>query len=581
MEIFNLILKNLLTFKELQDFSKLEFSTDKSNFIYEKIKNYIIRVNQKLYYFDNENKIYILIENINEKELLIVIIKRLFENSLKSLSENDKRLFQIDNKTEYNLIKKDTMTKDYLNDIIMLLCKNIKFDISPSHEIHFKNGYYDLKLKTFYKRTNKHFITRYINRNYENPKKETISYIKENVINLIFPKKDERDYIFCNQIGSALSGKAIDDQTNFFMLGKGSSGKSLIMKLIKLSIECYMIEFKNDTFSKGNNKQDKIFNSLLINNLCRIAWINEMDDKKIDDSIFKSFCEGALQTVSLYADGLNEFTHTCKLISTMNEIPSIKIDSGTSRRIIAYNPLSKFTDDKNEIDNDNFIFKKDDTIINKFENSDELLNGLFKIISSFSYKYINNKNTFDMPESLKQAKNDIVESNDTIGNFLDRNITITKYQDDKISAEELFNNFKEDQKNTFITMRQFRSSLSDRNIEYNKNLCFGKELKRGGFTGIKYKEETEEKENDLDHGLSFGTENFKKIIINKDLEIEKLKKEIEELKKLKIVDDKKSDKNIFTIDELKTKTKTKTNIVNVAVENDYKDFELNDLDLFF
>ena len=43
----------------------------------------------------------------------------------------------------------------------------------------------------------------------------------------------------------------------------------------------------------------------------------------------------------------------------------------------------------------------------------------------------------------------------------------------------------------------------------------------------------------------------------------------------------KSDKNIFTIDELKTKTKTKTNIVNVAVENDYKDFELNDLDLSF
>ena len=380
MEIFNLILKNLLTFKELQSFSGLEFSTDKSNFIYEKIKNYIIRVNQKLYYFDSENKIYILIENINEKELLIVIIKRLFENSLKSLTENDRRLFQIDNKTEYNLIKKDTMTKDYLNDIIMLLCKNIKFDISPSHEIHFKNGYYDLKLKTFYKRTNKHFITRYINRNYENPKKETITYIKENVINLIFPKKDERDYIFCNQIGSALSGKAIDDQTNFFMLGKGSSGKSLIMKLIKLSIECYMIEFKNDTFSKGNNKQDKIFNSLLINNLCRIAWINEMDDKKIDDSIFKSFCEGALQTVSLYADGLNEFTHTCKLISTMNEIPSIKIDSGTSRRIIAYNPLSKFTDDKNEIDEDKYIFKKDDSLINKFENSDELLNGLFKII---------------------------------------------------------------------------------------------------------------------------------------------------------------------------------------------------------
>ena len=80
-----------------------------------------------------------MIENISKKELLIVIIKRLFENSSKNLSENDRRLFQIDYKQEYNLllIKKDAMTKDYMNDIIIILCKNIKFDISPSHEIHF------------------------------------------------------------------------------------------------------------------------------------------------------------------------------------------------------------------------------------------------------------------------------------------------------------------------------------------------------------------------------------------------------------------------------------------------------------
>ena len=53
----------------------------------------------------------------------------------------------------------------------------------------------------------------------------------------------------------------------------------------------------------------------------------------------------------------------------MNEISSIKIDSGTSRRIIAYNPLSKFTDDNNEIDENKYILKKDDFIISKFENS--------------------------------------------------------------------------------------------------------------------------------------------------------------------------------------------------------------------
>jgi len=57
-----------------------------------------------------------------------------------------------------------------------------------------------------------------------------------------------------------------------------------------------------------------------------------------------------------------------------------------------------------------YIFKKDDTIVDKFENSDELLNGLFKIISNYSHKYIQDKNTFEMPESMKQAKTNSVLS---------------------------------------------------------------------------------------------------------------------------------------------------------------------------
>ena len=59
-------------------------------------------------------------------------------------------------------------------------------------------------------------------------------------------------------------------------------------------------------------------------------------------------------------------------------------------------------------------------------------------------------------------------------------------------------------------MRQFRISLLDRNIEFNKNLCFGKDTKRGGFVGIKYKKETEEEEEE-ENDLNFGLDsNFKK-----------------------------------------------------------------------
>ena len=75
--------------------------------------------------------------------------------------------------------------------------------------------------------------------------------------------------------------------------------------------------------------------------------------------------------------------------------------------------------------------------------------------------------------------------------------------------------------------------------------------------------------------------NFKNIIKNKDLEIIELKKQIEELKK-KNTDNKKNPvKNVFTIDELKNKTKITKNIVNIDIENDYKVSELSELELSF
>ena len=61
------------------------------------------------------------------------------------------------------------------------------------------------------------------------------------------------------------------------------------------------------------------------------------------------------------------------------------------------------------------------------------------------------------------------------------------------------------------------------------------------------------------------------------MKIEKLKNAIKELKKLNTITDKKTDKNIFTVDELKTKTKTKTNKVIISNDKDFEDEELKDL----
>ncbi len=57
-------------------------------------------------------------------------------------------------------------------------------------------------------------------------------------------------------IGSALSGQTVKDQEIAFLLGTGSSGKSTVLTLTKITIECYFMELQSSSFSQNNAKMD-------------------------------------------------------------------------------------------------------------------------------------------------------------------------------------------------------------------------------------------------------------------------------------------------------------------------------------
>jgi len=125
-------------------------------------------------------------------------------------------------------------------------------------------------------------------------------------------------------LGSCLSGKSNIDQDTLFLLGKGSSGKSFTLELTKACIEMYVKELKADTFTNSNAKADKILNTFNKSPYVLIAWINEMEDKKMDDSLFKAFCDGKAQTTVLYQDGSNSIELKSKAIITANTMSNIK-----------------------------------------------------------------------------------------------------------------------------------------------------------------------------------------------------------------------------------------------------------------
>lgn len=575
--------KNYLTIKDIKEFIKLEFTTEKAKYISKILKSYLVIVDNRLFVID-DNVIYNDAE-LDPKEYLKTNIKSLFETSLSKLNESERRLFELDNKREYESFKKESLTKEYLNDIILQLTNNkLKFNVTNPNEIHFINGYFDLEDLKFKPRViGKHYITKYIRRNYFEPKHVSIEFINQNIINKIFPVKEEKDYILCNEIGGALSGRAIEDQTNFFMLGTGSSGKSLFMKCVKACIQCYMIELHSATFNKGNTKQDKIFNSFLINNLIRIAWVNEMDDKKMDEQLFKSFCEGVLQTVSLFVDGINDFNHTAKLIGTMNSLPNIKIDTGTVRRVEAHNPRSEFIDDPKLVNEKKNIYLKDKNILSKITNSDEFLNAFFKIIAEYAHIYITDRKRFKKPESLKEAEKEIIESNDIIGNFLNQNFEITENDNDQITSVCMYTLFKDKHPNSFIKSSQLVSELKQRKIGYNPNLRF--EGGRGIYLRIKQKEI----ESPLDNAVNYNfgkSEEIKELKQENNLlkqQLEELKKQLELLQKPVVEIKQEKPKKTFTLEELEDKKPVKKVKVNKSivktVNKEHKEKIIDSLDI--
>ena len=147
----------------------------------------------------------------------------------------------------------------------------------------------------------KDFVCVYINRDYKKSSKLDRNNVLK-VISKIYPKKDDRMYLL-QTLGVALTGQSTFNQTMLFLLGIGESGKSTIMAILKLAIQSYMIILGRETFSNSYSKTDKVLNSYKEKLYLRITFINELSDSKMNDSLFKDFCDGNVQSTSLYKDG--------------------------------------------------------------------------------------------------------------------------------------------------------------------------------------------------------------------------------------------------------------------------------------
>ena len=541
-------LKKYLNYDELLKLLTSKLVTERVDIIIQYLCDNITFSNNNIYIYNEEINIYHKLQNnIDVDDFLTTYIIKFVEKSIEKLKESESLTIEKFYKNSFTSSKILNMIKTDLS------VDNETFNNPKLGEIHFKNGYIKLKSQTFHKRKRSDYMTYCIWRDFNQPTEEKRIKI-EKIINQIYPNVNDKNSVL-ECFGDAISGYSFKSQYNLFLLGRGSSGKSTLMKIFKLALKEMVFEFKEDTFAQNNNKVDRVLNMLMINPYIRIMWVNELKGR-IDDSLFKQICEGEVHTTTLFQEGQNVVKFNALLVNTMNEFPNIKIDSGVERRIKSLEHTSRFTENKSEIDEKNNIYLVNKNLMEEIETDEELQNAFVEIICEYSSDFLNGKR-YELSKNFKETKNNIIDTNDILKEYILNYLEKTEDEKDKLHIEELHDNLKLIYTNSKITKQQLLGSLKDKGLKYNCNVRKGE--KRGCFINIKFKDldkpETKylfgKNKNPLDEGIVDDNETKLK---NEIQELKKrlieLEKENEELKELN-----KKSKKTFTIEELENKIK--------------------------
>ena len=479
-------MENYLTLQNLKSMIRAISPIEQSKIISGFLNNKVI-INNGNCYIINENNVYDI--KTKYENIILSIVSKLIFDSYNNLSGDYKK--DLEELRDYKQIFNNVNIHKYLPQLLNELeSDKILFDVYFS-EIHFKNGYIDLQTNKFEERKiGKHYITTCISYDYKPSTVENRNKIFKE-LSKIYPKEKILNVIL-TIIGSALTGLSTRDSYLLFLIGEASAGKSTILDLTKITVQCYVKQIKPDTFVEGKNT-DKIVNTYHKCPYIRLTWLNEPKDRKNDCTFIKSWADGECNAEKLYQEGSHDFKHYSLTFFTANNMPNIQIDGGIQRRIRAYEHKSQFVDNIKDVDEKNNIYLKNSDLKIEFDNSLDLKLAFFDILANFANKWLKNKK-IDLPIEFKETTNDILESNDHIKDFADGYLTVTEMNNDRISKTEMLNLFNKVYPNKHLQILQLITLLKGKKIKYDRKLrCKGIQ---GCFYCVKFREDDDDDDTD-------------------------------------------------------------------------------------
>jgi len=323
------------------------------------------------------------------------------------------------------------------------------FDVGEQdhNNIHFNNGVYEMKNKIFRERCYFDYVTKWLDYDYI-PVYNIDTNIKNKVMEFFEktqPDKAQRDFTL-GYLSYCLSG-SIDKQKFKMNVGySAQNGKSTEMGIHDMCFPIYTKKLVSDTFVLGYAKRHKHIIELL-NNPIRLAYVEELPEKKLDIEFLKDFVDAKKISCEVMFGTDQVKRIQAKLMTCSNHDFHGKTDEGIKRRGMIQHYNSRFLKDY-----DNLVVPK---------------------INEDKFK-------------------EVCDDNDYFKNKLLEVYELTNYECNKVYWKDIAYLFgqqvnKEDRKTLDGDMKRL-------NIPYSKDKTDGKTTRKGCYLGLKKIDIVEEEE---------------------------------------------------------------------------------------
>lgn len=390
--------------------------TEAADFVLDTLKDEIVLCNKR--YFVNE-----LNSSIYQEE---TEIDKFFMKKISNMNI-DYVTYDLDgNKKIIKDVSKNTKNIKSIRDLSMARMSNTKNFIKDMWHTNigklcYKDCYYEFKDDKFKNYDGGFSSTLCIDRNKPKMKKKYIQQVYDRVLNPIFKDKEQLKY-FLNWCARGLAGE-YTEKTWAVGTGDRNTGKGVIGELFKETFGDYVGFFRSEELictKVGGGDIAKRLGWTVPFEFTRLNFSNEMkitDDRgnrlKLDGNLIKSVASGGdVQTARLnYRDQI-QFKIQGRMCLFANELLETSPDDA-DQTLTAFSFDTKFvreiTEDQEKINNNDSKtnYRIADNEIKEFIRRPE-------IIDAFTYIVFEHysKDILDVPECIKENKNEIVDEED-------------------------------------------------------------------------------------------------------------------------------------------------------------------------